>query len=202
MATAISWRSRITGHGEEDPSNLDPNPSNWRTHPAEQKEALTGILDKVGFVQEVILNRTTGHLIDGHLRVALAKEQGEPTVPVVYVELSPEEEAVILATLDPVAALAVRDDAKLTDLLSEVEADGALGKLLENLGSGIQTWVTDVSGPAAQTPSQEKIDKAAEKQAREFTDRATQEAARYVNIPCPHCSTEFAVLRSDLETPY
>jgi hypothetical protein len=40
-------------------------------------------------------------VVDGHARVALAIKAGEK-VPVVYVELDEREEAVILATLDPV----------------------------------------------------------------------------------------------------
>jgi len=60
-------RSRIVGSGEADPAALVANPRNWRTHPAEQGAALTGVLERVGWVQQVIVNRTTGHLVDGHL---------------------------------------------------------------------------------------------------------------------------------------
>ena len=41
-----------------------------------------------------------GFVVDGHARVALAISAGE-RVPVVYVDLSEKEEALILATLDP-----------------------------------------------------------------------------------------------------
>ena len=36
-------------------------------------------------------------------------------MPVLYVDLSPEEEALVLATLDPIGAMAGRDEAKLND---------------------------------------------------------------------------------------
>ena len=122
MATKArtAWRNRITGHGEESPSALVANPANWRQHPRRQADALAGVLNEVGWVQDVIVNRTTGHLVDGHLRVALAVERKEPTIPVVYVDLNEAEEALILATLDPLSAMAETDAAKLRGLLDEV----------------------------------------------------------------------------------
>ena len=42
------WRSRIVGHGEEDPARLTPNPQNWRKHPRRQRAALApDALDRV-----------------------------------------------------------------------------------------------------------------------------------------------------------
>src|SRR5437867_4576224 len=67
-----TWRNRIVGSGEEAPDQLLANPKNWRIHPKHQQEALAGVLDEVGWVQEVIVNQQTGHLVDGHLRVTLA----------------------------------------------------------------------------------------------------------------------------------
>lgn len=113
-------RSRIIGHGEEDPDQLLANPGNWRIHPKSQQEALKGVLDEVGWVQSVIVNQRTGHLIDGHLRVSLALRDGIKKVPVSYVDLSSAEEALILATFDPISALATTDSQKLEELLAEV----------------------------------------------------------------------------------
>ncbi len=100
------WRSRIVGSGDEAPDQLLANPGNWRTHPANQRAALRGSLDTVGWVQQVMVNRRTGFVVDGHARVALAISRNEPSVPVLYVDLSPEEEALVLATLDPIGAMA------------------------------------------------------------------------------------------------
>lgn len=120
-------------HGEEQADQLLANPRNWRVHPSAQQKALAGALDQVGWVQSVIVNRTTGHLVDGHLRVQLALSRGEETVPVAYVELTPEEESLVLASLDPIAAMAGQDDEKLRQLLAEVSFDS---KVLEDaLGS-------------------------------------------------------------------
>ncbi|MBK8211604.1 MAG: hypothetical protein IPK78_18265 [Rhodospirillales bacterium] len=95
---------------------LMPNPRNWRTHPAMQATALGKGLETVGWVSDVIVNRTTGHLVDGHLRVALALKRGAGTlVPVKFVELTAEEERAVLVTLDPLAAMATTDEAMLLE---------------------------------------------------------------------------------------
>ncbi len=77
---APTWRSRIVGHGDADPQTLVAHPENWRAHPRNQRRAMAGVLDHVGWVQDVIVNRRTGRILDGHLRVALALERGEATV--------------------------------------------------------------------------------------------------------------------------
>src|SRR4029077_13983384 len=107
------WRNRITGSGEEAPDQLLANPANWRIHPKTQQDALAGALDAVGWVQQVLVNRRSGFVVDGHARVGVALAGGEPTVPVLYVDLAPDEEALVLATLDPLGAMAGRDDDKL-----------------------------------------------------------------------------------------
>ena len=60
-----NWRSRIVGQGEVDPTTLETNPLNWRRHPLVQKRAIGGVLDEIGWVQQVIVNRQTGRLVDG-----------------------------------------------------------------------------------------------------------------------------------------
>ena len=114
---AAPWRNRIVGTGDEAPDQLLANPRNWRIHPKAQQGALASVLDDVGWVGQVLVNRQTGHLVDGHLRVELALRREEPSVPVTYVDLSEAEEALVLASLDPLAAMAVADPTKLRELL-------------------------------------------------------------------------------------
>jgi hypothetical protein len=134
VSTSTAWRNRIVGHGDEAPEQLLANPANWRLHPKEQQRALAGALSEIGWVAQVLVNRTTGHVVDGHLRVELAISRGEPSVPVAYVELSEEEERLVLASLDPLAAMATGEQDALEALLASLSpADEALATLLAEL---------------------------------------------------------------------
>ncbi len=132
-----NWNSRITGSGQEDPEHILANPFNFRKHPKNQKDALEGVLNEVGWVQDVIINSTTGHLLDGHLRVELALERGEK-VPVKYVELTEHEEKIILATFDPISALAEQDQAMHDSLIEQIPdvEDEKVADLLRELYDG------------------------------------------------------------------
>src|SRR5512133_3627929 len=121
----VVWKNRIVGHGDEPLDAILFNPANWRIHPKAQQDALEGVLSTVGWVQDVIVNKTTGHLVDGHLRCQVASRNGEKTIPVVYVELSEEEESLILATIDPIAAMAATDKQKLDELMQSIQSDDA-----------------------------------------------------------------------------
>jgi DNA modification methylase len=139
------WRNRIIGYGEEAPSQLVAHDKNWRIHTDAQRAALEGILREVGVVQNVIINRTTGKLLDGHLRVEMAIAEGCPTVPITYVELTEAEERLILATLDPLSAMAVTDQDLLAGLVGELNvSDEAIQALLNELaGNKPKAGLTD-----------------------------------------------------------
>jgi DNA modification methylase len=168
MATQAPWRSRIIGHGEEAPDQLLANPLNFRIHPKPQQDALAGVLDQVGWVQDVIVNRQTGHVIDGHLRVSLAISRREPSIPVVYVDLDEHEERLILATIDPLSAMAVTDAEQLDALLREVSTgDAAVQAMLSDLAES--AGITS-DAPAAEDPGPQ-IDRAEELRQKWGTER-------------------------------
>lgn len=128
------WRSRIVGHDVVAPATLTPHPENWRTHPAAQTRALAGTLTEVGWVQNVIVNKRTGRIVDGHARVELALSRNEPGVPVVYVDLTEDEERLVLLSLDPLASLAETNLDMLDRLLDNVRVDNNdLRELLDSL---------------------------------------------------------------------
>ena len=130
----VTWKNRIVGEGEQPASQFITNPDNWRTHPQHQRDAMRGALNEVGWVQRVIVNRRTGYLVDGHERVWQALQNGDAAVPYVEVDLSEAEEAYVLATLDPIGAMAKADDAKLRALLQEVDTqEDAINALLSGL---------------------------------------------------------------------
>src|SRR5215216_3664597 len=102
----IEWTNRIVGHGEKRASEFIANPLNWRKHPKRQKNAVKGSLDTLGWIDDVIINKRTGKIVDGHERVEEALANGDAMVPFKEVDLSPAEEAQALLMLDATAALA------------------------------------------------------------------------------------------------
>ena len=144
---ATHWRSRIVGHDRVDPRLLTGNPKNHRTHPQKQRDVVRDSIAEFGFVKSVLVNKTTGYVIDGHERLwqALnAVEKDETvTIDVEYVELSESEEAAVLAILDASTEMAIVDPAKLDELLREVNTESeAIADMLTNL-SGLDS----VGGP-------------------------------------------------------
>jgi hypothetical protein len=121
QAATQQWTNRIVGHGEIDPAEIVKNPRNFRLHPQAQSDALLGLLQEVGVLQDVIINKNTGLLVDGELRVRLALQQAQSRLPVKYVDLTEDEEKKVLLFFDRLSAMAVIDQAKLDELLHEIE---------------------------------------------------------------------------------
>jgi len=138
MSTPVStdrpWRNRIVGQGVKPASQFVANARNWREHPRAQRAALQGALNEVGWIAPVVENIRTGHLVDGHERVWQALQNGDADVPFVQVDLSDEEEAYALLTLDPIGAMAQASKEQLGALLAEVQSSEAgVRALLEEL---------------------------------------------------------------------
>lgn len=127
-----AWRNRIVGYGKKPANQFLAHPDNWRQHPPDQREKFIAIMKAVGWVQNVIENVRTGHVIDGHLRIeeTLTRNEHEE-IPYTQVDISEAEEMLILATFDPISALAKTADEKLGEVL----------RLIPNELSGIATAV-------------------------------------------------------------
>tara|TARA_Y100000310_G_scaffold321114_1_gene378345 strand:- start:711 stop:1319 length:609 start_codon:yes stop_codon:yes gene_type:complete len=101
-------------------SELIPNPLNWRTHPSGQRDALQAVLTNVGDVDYLKVVETDDGLmlIDGHLRADI---RGDDDVDVVVLDLTEDEQKLVLATFDPLAAMASSDQAMLGGLLDQLD---------------------------------------------------------------------------------
>lgn len=99
------------------PATLKANPLNWRQHPRRQRQAFSAFKDKVGWAGAVLVNKRTGNLLDGHMRVDEAIKNGETEVPVLYGEWDEDQEKLILANLDPIGSLAATNQEALQSLL-------------------------------------------------------------------------------------
>jgi hypothetical protein len=129
----VHIRDRIVELKRVPARDLRPHPKNWRTHPKAQQEALRGILAEVGYADALLARDTPEglQLIDGHLRAETTPEQ---EVPVLVLDVTEEEADKLLATIDPLAGLAVPDEEKLGELLAEITTDNdALQALFDDL---------------------------------------------------------------------
>jgi len=115
-------------------SDLKPNPRNWRTHPQAQQDALKGLLSELGIVDALIARELSDgslELIDGHLR---ADVDPDTKWLVLVLDVTEAEANKILATLDPLAALAETDADMYADLLADVETGNeAVQELLDGI---------------------------------------------------------------------
>lgn len=142
------WRNRIVGASDESPDDLLANDKNWRIHPEHQQRVMSGALDEIGWIQRVVANRRSGRIIDGHMRVIIAKARGEP-VPVDWVDLTEDEECKALASFDAVGSLAVLDWQALTNLLDEAEPESdGLTVLFEGLAADAAEALEEDGAPA------------------------------------------------------
>jgi len=131
-------RDRIKELRRVKASDLLPNPKNWRTHPVAQQDALRGVLAEVGYADALIARETPDGLmlVDGHLR---AETTPDSDVPVLVLDINEAESDLMLATLDPLAAMAGRDEERLTELLETVTSENdTVNALLETLANGYE----------------------------------------------------------------
>lgn len=118
-APGATIRNRIMGLRFVKASELIPHPANWRRHPTAQSSVLRELLAEIGYADALITRETPRGLVlvDGHLRAELTPDT---EVPVLVVDLSEQEARTVLATLDPIGALAERDGSILRDLLASI----------------------------------------------------------------------------------
>jgi len=120
-------------------SDLVPNPANWRGHPEQQRKAYEGIVESIGFAGAAlarVLDDGRLMLIDGHMR---RETHPDAELPVLVTDLTEDEANTVLATYDPISAMAQADAVALDSLLRTVNSDNAsvqamLAQLAEDTG--------------------------------------------------------------------
>lgn len=133
----MRFRNRIKELREVPASALLKNPRNWRKHPTSQRRALRAALEEIGMADALLARETPAglELIDGHLR---ADVSGDTPVSVLVLDVDEVEAGKLLATLDPLAAMAETDRAALDALVAEVGMDSEAIKLTLLKGEGAE----------------------------------------------------------------
>lgn len=163
---------------------LKPHPRNWRTHPAGQRSALAGLLAQVGYAAALVARELadgTLQLIDGHLR---AETTPEAIVPVLVVDVDEAEADALLASLDPLAALAERDEQRLAGLLADLDTES-------------EALRTFWDGLAAQRPSLTEPERAARDELYQVVVTCRDEAEQrtvYERLRADGCDCRLVVL--------
>lgn len=139
-------KNRVVELRWEKASKLKPNPRNWRTHSKNQADALDEVLSRIGIAGALVVRIDPSGdyiLLDGHLR---QQQLGKQLVPILVVDITPEEEDLFLATYDPLSLLASTDPDSLQSLLQGLDASSeGLRGLLASLSAsaGTPRFLTD-----------------------------------------------------------
>ncbi len=169
----MNIRDRIKELRRVPADQLQPNPKNWRKHPEAQANALRGVLAEVGIASAVLARETPEGglmLIDGHLRTETLHNA---EIPVLVLDVTEEEADKILATFDPLGAMA------------ELDAD-ALRALLEEVETGSQELADMLTALAEDAGI---IDE--NKQANQSTAEEINVDSFNMQCKCPRCGFEF-----------
>lgn len=172
MAKKWEWKSKIVGHDQVPAGQLLANPFNHRRHPKQQRDVVEGSIRELGFLKSVLVNKTTGHVVDGDERIMQALQHGEETlVDVEYVELSEAQEKLALLLLDKSSELATVDDDAFETLMRDVHTgEQAIADMLTE-------WAQDLGivSPDFQPATEDEQSRLDEKS----------------KLSCPECGHEF-----------
>lgn len=181
-------RDRVKELRRVSAADLVPHPKNWRTHPQAQQQAIRGALAEIGYADAILTRELPDgrlQILDWHLR---AETTPGETVPVLVLDLSEAEAEKLLATLDPLAAMAEADAVALDALLAEIELkDQYLRQMVEDLRDDA---AKGGGGPAGENDAEEVL-----------LDQAIQlrPEREYVVVLCDPDPAEWEALKTALD---
>jgi hypothetical protein len=118
----MPFRDRIKDFRRVKAGSLVPHKRNWRTHPQAQRDALSGVLAEIGYADALLARELADgslELVDGHMRAELS---ADAVVPVLVLDIDDDEALKLLATLDPLAAMAGVDSETLAGIVADVQS--------------------------------------------------------------------------------
>jgi len=133
-AVLANWRNRICGYELVDPNSVIPHTSNWRIHGEGQRTAINSILADIGWADVALVNVNTRNIVNGHLRQEEAIKAGQQ-LPVLWIDVTEEEELTLLASIDPIATMAETNWARLADIQERIQGatSAAVAELVEDI---------------------------------------------------------------------
>jgi len=130
-------RNRIKALREVRAGDLLADDRNWRHHPPAQVQALREMLERIGYAGALLARETPDglRLVDGHLRASL---DADAMVPVLVLDIDEAEAGQLLATIDPISAMATANVEKLQALADSLKVPVPLD--LKGLYPGIRQY--------------------------------------------------------------
>jgi hypothetical protein len=188
---AKAFRDRVVELRRVRAGELRPNPAQWRVHTKPQVAALRGILAEIGFAGAALAYQDADSqltLVDGHMRSGL---DPNAVIPVLVLDVDAEEARKLLATYDPLGAMAQHDQEALLTLLESVKfQDQAVNDLLEALANDNYQSLTPLLPLHEPQPDPgPQIDRAAELQQKWGTARGQVWEIGKHRLYCADCLT-------------
>lgn len=127
-------------------TEVDPMPENPRIIDDVNLTGLKSSLDRFGYVEPIVWNERTGHIVGGHQRFKVLVGHGLLEAPVIVVDLSPEEEMAANLTLNnpeiegefnPLALELLQGlQGETPELFGKLRMDDLMGKLEKRFTPG------------------------------------------------------------------
>lgn len=125
----------------------------WEDNPRLNDGAVEKVRDSIkrfGFASPIVARKEDGMVIAGHTRLRAAAELGLDKVPVRWMDLDPADARMLALADNRVAEVAAWDDAKLANILAEMDEEGldlgVLGFAEEELEVLLDRWVDPFAG--------------------------------------------------------
>jgi len=194
----VEFKDRVKDFRRVPASELNPNPSNWRSHPKRQRDAMAGVLSEVGFADAVIARECEDgslELIDGHMRVEAAPNS---KLPVLVLDVTEDEARYLLATFDPISAMIETDSDALSKLLDQISTeDDGVKSMLDDMikrdedGEELTDAYQPNTDPSISTSEVSEQDVEGERE--DLENQFSNDNQEYQEVICPNCGEEFSI---------
>ena len=166
-------------------TEVTPMEDNPRTITDKALSGLEASIERFGYVEPIVWNERTGHIIGGHQRFSVLKNQGVTEASMVVVDMPPEEEMAANLTLNNPLIEGTWDESALALVAQVEEADSALFDAL-NMDGLKETLEKSV--PPPQNDGQDGID----------VGDDTPPEPNPPDTECPCCSYKWDVRAEDV----
>lgn len=171
-------------------SDVKPMDDNPRVMEDRNLAGLEASIERFGYVEPIVWNERTGHIVGGHQRYGVLKSKGVREAAMVVVDLSGSDEMAANLTLNNPKIEGTWDDTALA-LLSQVEDSD--GELFDSLNMDTLRESLEKKPPK---PSDDEVDPQPE--GLDIDDEDDEEPDPEPDTECPCCGHKWDVRAEDV----